>query len=42
MKQSETIKHLDQEIRRLKTELNQLERARKSMKKKDSGLELLW
>ncbi|MFW9852157.1 MAG: hypothetical protein ACFFDS_04405 [Candidatus Thorarchaeota archaeon] len=35
MKQEDTIKILDQEIRRLKDELGQLQRARKAFKRKE-------
>ena len=35
MKQEDTIKLLDQEIRRLKDELGQLQRARKAYKRKE-------
>ena len=34
MKQTETIKHLDDEIRRLKSELTQLQRAKKVIKRR--------
>ena len=37
MRQSETIKTLDQEIRRLKDEINQLQRAKRVLKKKTQG-----
>ena len=35
MKQEDTIKMLDQEIRRLKDEISQLQRARKAFKRKE-------
>jgi hypothetical protein len=35
MKQEDTIKMLDQEIRRLKDELGQLQRARKAYERKE-------
>ncbi len=38
MRQSETIKTLNQEIRKLKGELNQLQRARKVLKRKSVGV----
>jgi len=38
MKQTETIKHLDDEIRRLKDELTQLQRAKRVMKRKQEGV----
>jgi len=38
MKQTETIKHLDDEIRRLKSELSQLERAKKVIRRKQDGV----
>ena len=38
MRQSETIKTLDEEIRRLKEELNQLVRARRVIKRKSQGV----
>lgn len=37
MRESETIKTLDDEIRRLKDEINQLERAKRVLKKKNDG-----
>lgn len=42
MKHDETIKNLDEEIRRLKTELGQLQKARKVMKKKHDGYVVVW
>lgn len=38
MRQSETIRTLDQEIRKLKGELNQLQRAKKMLKRKSEGV----
>lgn len=40
MKQTETLKNLDDEIRRLKGELSQLERAKRSIKKKQHGVDI--
>ena len=37
MRQSETIETLNQEIRKLKDELNQLQRARRVLKRKSEG-----
>ena len=37
MRQSETIKTLDDEIRRLKDELNQLQRAKRVLKRRVNG-----
>ena len=34
MKQEETVKHLDDEIRRLKNELTQLQRAKRVIKRR--------
>lgn len=42
MKYDETAKNLDDEIRRLKTELSQLQKARKVMKKKQDGYVVVW
>ena len=42
MKYDETAKNLDEEIRRLKTELSQLQKARKVMKKKHDGYVVVW
>ena len=38
MRQSETVKMLDEEIRRLKEELSQLEKAKRAMKRKIDGV----
>jgi AmiR/NasT family two-component response regulator len=38
MRQSETIRALDQEIRKLKDELNQLQRAKRVLKRKSEGV----
>lgn len=37
MRQSETIKTLDDEIRRLKDELNQLQRAKRVLRRRVNG-----
>ena len=42
IKYSETVKNLDEEIRKLKTELSQLQKARKVMKKKYDGYVVVW
>jgi hypothetical protein len=38
MRQSDTIKTLNQEIRKLKGELSQLQRARRVLKRKSEGV----
>ncbi len=38
MRQSDTIKTLNQEIRKLKDELNQLQRARRVLKRKSEAV----
>ena len=42
MKYDETLKNLDLEIRRLKDELNQLERARQLIKRKQTDYAVVW
>jgi hypothetical protein len=42
MKYDEAIKNLDEEIRRLKLELSQLQKARKVMKNKHDGYVVAW
>ena len=42
MNHEETLKNLDLEIRRLKDEINHLERARKLVKKKQTSYEISW
>ncbi len=42
MNQEETLKNLDQEIRRLKDEMNQLEKARRVVKRKQTSYEVVW
>jgi len=42
MNQKETLKTLDDEIRRLKDEVNQLERARRLVKKRQTNYEIIW
>jgi hypothetical protein len=42
MKYDETLKNLDLEIRRLKDELNQLERARSLIKRKQTDYAIVW
>ncbi|MHA1550808.1 MAG: hypothetical protein ACTSUP_08325 [Candidatus Heimdallarchaeaceae archaeon] len=37
MRQSETIRILNDEIRKMKTELNQLQRAKKRLKRRSEG-----
>ncbi|MHA1346518.1 MAG: hypothetical protein ACTSVO_11780 [Candidatus Heimdallarchaeaceae archaeon] len=38
MRQSETIRILNDEIRKMKTELNQLQRAKKMLKRREDGI----
>ncbi len=42
MNYQETLKSLDQEIRRLKGELSDLERARRLVKKKNTDTQVIW
>lgn len=42
MNYQETLKSLDQEIRRLKGELSDLERARRLAKKKNTDTQVIW
>ena len=42
MNQKETLKTLDQEIRRLKDEINHLEKARRLVQKKQTSYEISW
>ncbi len=42
MKYEETLESLDQEIRRLKGELSDMERARRLVRKKKTETQLIW
>jgi hypothetical protein len=42
MNYQETLKSLDQEIRRLKGELSDLERARRLVRKKKTETQVIW
>ena len=42
MNDDETLRNLDLEIRRLKDEINQLERARKLVKRRQTSYEIVW
>ncbi len=42
MNQEETLKNLDHEIRRLKDEISQLEKARRLVRKKQTNYEVVW
>ncbi len=42
MNYEETMKSLDQEIRRLKGELSDLERARRLVRKKNTDIQVIW
>lgn len=42
MNHEETLKTLDQEIRRLKDEMNYLEKARRLVRKKQTSYEICW